>query len=818
MATLTSTLRVQLQDAVSGPSKGAAASLKALENTMSRLGKSGAQGAKNLVGQLEYLRKKSAAVGEFKSMRRGLADSAVQFRKAREEAKKLQEAFSSTVNPTKKMQNELNKAQNAVRKANDAFKQQRDAVRNAEQSLRAYSLNSRSGIARSQQEIRNQLAKTIREMRRMDQEERKPKPQPKRRPTGSPFRTAADAVGGYAATKLAQTGPAMVQAGAERASAVNRLRNVGASPAEMMAAQAAAAEVSQRFPMVSQEDALNAWLETRSINGADNGGVDLAKARKSAILLAQAKTALASSGEDLSEEDIKNLAAVQEGSGRGSDPNGQRDVLDAYIRGKQVFGPLVSSEALKTFVANAKSANFSMSGPAFLRTAIARLSQGNAARLGNETAQTMSSLVGGHMTKQGMEWLVKHGLLGPEQVKKGGGGKYFIEGGVKDADLLSADPTLWAQKVLMPGIQNSGELSDDAIKRRKELLRAGSPGADEHTLEEKAIHAIVADSLQKTGLRSTVTDNLAHSIGNEIIIRRQVEQLNAAKGLDAAGTVGGNPLAAWQELTASLSNLGAVVTGPAVAAAGPVLHDIAGGIASVANAVQEWQRNHPDLAKPLGVAVPAATTAGGVWAAWESGKALLRRFRGGKDGGGTSALEEAASVAKNSGLGGTLLRGLGKGLLAGLIEQLGENAIQYGLDRANDRLYTPDQQMRARAARTNALYPWQSAPWVGPGSGPDEQNPDDHLANLDGYLTPPRPGGTGAGVPPDKSDEARTAATTTMQAYNDGLAAGLAQTEAIIKDAMQRIFAAMTQTFTPTIRPKVDMSAITGVHADTGVH
>ena len=54
------------------------------------------------------------------------------------------------------------------------------------------------------------------------------------------------------------------------------------------------------------------------------------------------------------------------------------------------------------------------------------MTEGNASRLGNETAQTLQTLVGGHATKQTAKWLVDMGLatgLTPQ-----GGGTATING------------------------------------------------------------------------------------------------------------------------------------------------------------------------------------------------------------------------------------------------------------------------------------------------------------------------------------------------------------------------------------------------------
>ncbi|WP_172613291.1 phage tail tape measure protein [Brucella sp. 10RB9215] len=85
--------------------------------------------------------------------------------------------------------------------------------------------------------------------------------------------------------------------------------------------------------------------------------------------------------------------------------------------------------------------------------------------------------------------------------------------------------------------------------------------------------------------------------------------------------------------------------------------------------------------------------------------------------------------------------------------------------------------------------------------------------------TAPVPGDKPANVPiPEpKPTEARAAADETMGAFNAGLDAGLAAAEVKLTGWMQRMVDLMATTLSPTIRPKMDMSGITGAHADIGI-
>lgn len=195
--TRTASLRLQLLDSVSGPSKNVANSLKGVESALSRLGRGSSPEVRRLGKQLEYLQKKSGAIEDFTSSRRGLKDMSTELKLAQSNVTRLQKALASAAKPTAKMQQDLDTARSALRQTTAAFRDQGAAVRNAERSLASYGVSGRSAISRSQKEIRDQISRTIREMRRLDQEARKPQPRSSGR---SGMVEAAVAAGGiYAA-------------------------------------------------------------------------------------------------------------------------------------------------------------------------------------------------------------------------------------------------------------------------------------------------------------------------------------------------------------------------------------------------------------------------------------------------------------------------------------------------------------------------------------------------------------------------------------------------------------------------------------------
>lgn len=188
MTTRTATLRLQMIDSVSGPSKNAASSLKGVDGALARFGKGGTPEIKRLVKQLEHLQKKSGSIEDFTAQRRGFKDLSTQMAAARSNVARLEQALKNATKPTAKMKSELESAKVQLKATSQAFREQGVAVRGAERALQSFGIAGRRGISSSQQAIRNEIAKTIREMRRLDTEARRPKPPrqpPARQPPGA---------------------------------------------------------------------------------------------------------------------------------------------------------------------------------------------------------------------------------------------------------------------------------------------------------------------------------------------------------------------------------------------------------------------------------------------------------------------------------------------------------------------------------------------------------------------------------------------------------------------------------------------------------
>lgn len=138
MPNLVSRLTVQLIDHVSGPSKGAAGSLKGLAGSFDKLASAGGSGKmagamKRVIADIEALEK----IGEFRNLKRGLADASQAFRLAQQYVRQLKTAITDSGTATRAQEAALRRAVAAADSAKGAWLRQGQAVRSAMSGLQA---------------------------------------------------------------------------------------------------------------------------------------------------------------------------------------------------------------------------------------------------------------------------------------------------------------------------------------------------------------------------------------------------------------------------------------------------------------------------------------------------------------------------------------------------------------------------------------------------------------------------------------------------------------------------------------------------------
>lgn len=439
------------------------------------------------------------------------------------------------------------------------------------------------------------------------------------------MKTAADFAAMAAGVKVQHAGVAAVRAGATAQQTETALRSVlprgEAGKVEFDAAKAHARKISNEFPSTTYSEALKDYQEGRSIavtGDPKNPTVDQERLAANMRVVALARANLAAAGEPFTASDARHLFKAVELSGNAGDPDAVRKMFEAFVKTKKLAPSSISAEAVETYASNAKASNFSRSDPAFYDTAMIRITQSNAARLGNSEDQTLKSLFGGRMTKQSAQYAARLGLLKQEQIVDGKGGKFYIKGNIAGSEVLSSDATAWANNFLVPAMAKSGDISEERIAERVKTLRdaelRANPNAkpNQHVLEEKATHALVADSLAKSGLRGTVGDYLAHAIGNSVLIARDIGLRNQMPGLEegAAFEVEG-VVSGLKRLEGALETFASVATSPAMGDASDALARLTKWVSSVAEDWRKFSEESPATAKALAIGVPATAVVGG---------------------------------------------------------------------------------------------------------------------------------------------------------------------------------------------------------------
>jgi hypothetical protein len=373
-------------------------------------------------------------------------------------------------------------------------------------------------------------------------------------------------------------------------------------------AEQLSADTAAKYPNLTQAEVLRIYTDLRNNAVQRNGMVDKDKMKNLLSETAKAKTAALALGIDFTPQDAQNLLKSVEAAGMANDPNAVRKMFDAYLRLKQVSGNAIDTEKVLTSVQNAKSVNFTAGDEQFFWQNLVRATEGNAARLGNEEAQTLLSIAGGHVTKGTARWLEQMGLISGYT---GTGGPAAVISGLKGKDLLQVDQMAWANGPLLDALKAHGVLDEEKVQARMALVKKESPDLDDRTLRERAEHGLIAGALQDAGWRATVADNLAHLIGNELLIQRDIAAGKNARGSEAAQDIAQSPAGAWAEFTQSVANFAAVLGAPSMKPALAALDALAHEISSLVATLATFQAQHPAAAKATSIGAIGATAVGG---------------------------------------------------------------------------------------------------------------------------------------------------------------------------------------------------------------
>jgi hypothetical protein len=408
---------------------------------------------------------------------------------------------------------------------------------------------------------------------------------------------------------------AAIAAGGTVEEEIARLIAAGATPDQIRQARSDFLTFSKSHSGVLESDYLAGYRDARSI--APRESFEMAG------LGATYRAALRNSGIPSTEADVGNVMRIMDELGL---PNmgAREDFLNNFLKSQQLFGSQIQTETALAAYRNAKQSIYDWS-PEFRNKYFPTLLQSSGQQGGTEMMTALNNYIGGHMQAGEFKALIDAGFARPEDVQ------YIHNKPVLKKGAHLFEPDVFKSNI----VQWAWDFHDRFMK---------GAGSTEGGFED----LIAKMPRNMSGL-------IAFLVHNRARLQRDAGQLDLPIGFAAAGdtSLGGNPAAALAALRDSIAQLGATVTSPAVAAAGPGLQALAHGVQMVAAAYGDWAAKNPDAAKGAGAGAVAAGVGTGGWLTWKlfSGLGRLFGFGGGAGAGGAAGAGVAEAAAGGSLLG-----------------------------------------------------------------------------------------------------------------------------------------------------------------------
>lgn len=321
---------------------------------------------------------------------------------------------------------------------------------------------------------------------------------------------------GYTAYRGAKEG---VEAVAEYQREKVRESLSGMTPGEIAESAGQAGALSSKYKSVGQREIMEHMRKLRGTLG------DFHHAQEMIESVVQAQTVLSSGpgGKDGAIRDLDQITKGLEGAGFANDPAKFGRMLNAFVKGKNLFGETLTGEDFRTYIQRAKSSKYGLSEDYLAGVVPTMIQHEGANQFGTAQATAFNALIGGRQTKASKAKLKAFGLLDDK-------------GDVIDKQLLISNPDQWAVKNLKSRMQAAGMSLD---------TKAGS------SEREKAV-----DFLMKAFSARNTGEFFASLLANENVINKDRANLKNAKGTAAAGEVTANdPYQAWQAVKEQTGNL-----------------------------------------------------------------------------------------------------------------------------------------------------------------------------------------------------------------------------------------------------------------------
>ncbi|MFG1393718.1 hypothetical protein [Xanthobacter agilis] len=461
-----------------------------------------------------------------------------------------------------------------------------------------------------------------------------------------------------------------ISGGAKLEHEVTRSRAAGLTEAEIQENAAKAAELSRKYPTISQTAGMHALRNFRSVVGSADEAAHIADPLFKMRYVVEA----AHPGLNL-EDDFDKLIKGLEIKGVTQDMGSFRDYIQGMTQSLNTFGDTLRASDYYEMFKYGRQSTQSLSREYMLEVAPTLAQELGGASAGNAHASFHSGFVGGRLKASAIQQLDEMGLVGDQSkiIRHPQNGRILgaKAGFLKESALAAQNPYDWVQKILLPAIK--GKVGDDPEKIQETIA-----GLATNRVAGQFI-AILATQQQR--------------------IEKDRRLVKGAPGLESYDTFKQDPLVAWNGMVTQFNNLLAVAGSPLVASASGALQSITAALSSLA----EIAKDHPVLS---GAGVAAAGAAG-AFGTYKLADALLGGFglkgAAGALTGAAAALTEAAAAqgaraalpggdlpgknggAKPSGGGvGKVAAGVGAGVAAfaknALVPLAGGLLVKEGLD------------------------------------------------------------------------------------------------------------------------------------------
>lgn len=664
---------------------------------LDRVSKAGRQAKASMAGTAADMAKRvgdiNAAlsrIGNFRTLSRGLDDASISMRRAQQEAARLKRELDATASPSRSMLSAYDRASKAVERASAAFRQQGQAVREARAALDAAGIPVNT-IAKQQAALTSALDKTTQAMQRQAQAGRTLNAHPWGAPPGQrasgsgvpliqqiapggkplagipviptghppaamslrgsvPVGEVATSIGAVAAARRA------LLAGADVDTERSQARQAGWSEDEIGRAEKAANRFAAEHGM-SPGAALNMIREARPTFGGDLD-TTLHNVGPFFSVATAMRQKSPHAGAEIVNKSVNDMVKAGEILGYSSDPQQLVRYADFMTRMAQVFGSQLRGEEVLNLAKRSKTAGSDVSFE-FLQDALPTLLPelgGDATGVALMTLR--QALVGGKMKKRAAENLEQLGLIDKKDMVSTLDEDVVgvRPSAVKGSETVRRNPLQWAEKYLIPAMDQKGVAPEDRSAIISTLFS-----------DRNAEHMINLLVTQSARMRKD---------------RGLVDQALGIEGVKTA--LRDDPYLAASRVAGGAANVGAALADPWL---GP-LKTAADAAASALNGVAEAARGNPGSAA-------AGSAAGGILGAlggWIATRGSSLWWRGAAAAGGAGA--------------GALVGGALAPVAIGAGEMVGGAAREVGAVAAGKH-YTPIgadafADLRAQIAEANA--------------------------------------------------------------------------------------------------------------------